>query len=104
LIFFTTPPFPGLWISEIYIFVLFQTLTDCKKQKSYWLPYPFCSLQSGHSQVIPLQVIPHWFSYMQVWQMENPHRQFQQNMNTCPQQWHCFDFFFLRFSFLFSES
>jgi hypothetical protein len=73
-------------------------------QDPYWLPYPFCPPQSGHSQVIPLQVIPHWFSYIQVWQMENPHRQFQQNMKVCPQQWHCFDLFFLRFSIRFSAS
>jgi len=48
----------------------------------YWLPYPFWSPQSGHSQVIPLQVIPHIFSYMHFWHRENPHLQFQQNLNT----------------------
>jgi hypothetical protein len=35
---------------------------------------------------MPLQVIPHWFSYMQDWHMENPHRHCQQNMAWAPQQ------------------
>ncbi len=35
----------------------------------YWLPNPFRPPQSGHCQLILLQVMPHRFSCMQVWQI-----------------------------------
>lgn len=44
----------------------------------HWLPKPFCAPQSGQSQVMLLQDMPHTFSSMQLWQMENPHLQVQQ--------------------------
>ena len=61
--------------------------------RGHWLPNPFWSPQSGHCQVMPLQVMPHSFSYMHVWQMEKPqclHR--QQNITSARQQWHCLVF------------
>jgi hypothetical protein len=64
----------------------------------HWLPYPFWSPQSGQVQVMPLQVMPQAFSCMQVWQMENPHRQRQQNIKVCLQQWHWRRLFRIRFS------
>lgn len=53
----------------------------------YWLPKPFCSPQSGHIQVMPLQDIPHTFSSMQLWQMAKPQRQVQQKGAVFPQNW-----------------
>lgn len=70
--------------------------TDVKRQarllslfrlRSYWLPKPFWSPQSGHCQVMPLQDIPHTFSSMQAWQMEKPQRHCQVNRPWAPQQW-----------------
>jgi hypothetical protein len=64
----------------------------------YWFPYPFCSPQSGHCQVIPLQDIPQKFFSMQFWQMENPHRHLQQNGGCLPQQAQGISFATRRFS------
>lgn len=74
--------------------------------RRYWFPYPLISPQSGHCQVMPLQVRPHWFSYMQDWHMANPHLQVQQNMNSPLQQWHSFFAVrsLLRFLLAFTDS
>jgi hypothetical protein len=56
------------------------------KKLFHWLPKPFCPPQSGHVQVIALQVIPHMFSSMQFWQILNPQRHVQQKGNVILQQ------------------
>jgi hypothetical protein len=53
---------------------------------SHWLPKPFCPPQSGQVQVMALQDIPHMFSCMQSWQIQNPQRHVQQKRNVIPQQ------------------
>ncbi|BBO77122.1 hypothetical protein DSCW_45390 [Desulfosarcina widdelii] len=58
-----------------------------EKAVTYWLPNPFCPPQSGHCQVIPLQDMPHTFSFMQSWQIMKPQRQDQQKGTLFPQQW-----------------
>jgi hypothetical protein len=53
---------------------------------AHWLPKPFWPPQSGHSQVMALQDIPHRFSSMQLWQIRKPQRQDQQKGKALRQQ------------------
>ncbi|WP_319406096.1 hypothetical protein [uncultured Desulfosarcina sp.] len=39
---------------------------------------------------MPLQDMPHTFSYMQSWQIRKPQRQLQQKRTSFEQQWHIF--------------
>ncbi|MGD9053557.1 MAG: hypothetical protein PVG17_17000, partial [Desulfobacterales bacterium] len=55
-------------------------------EPAHWLPNPFCPPQSGQVQVIALQDMPHMFSCIHSWQILNPQRQVQQNVNVIRQQ------------------
>jgi hypothetical protein len=47
----------------------------------------FSAPQSGHSQVMPLHVMPQAFSFMHAWHIVKPHLHLQQKEASCLQQW-----------------
>jgi len=47
----------------------------------------FSAPQSGHSQVIPLHVMPQAFSFMHAWHIVKPHLHLQLKAASFLQQW-----------------
>jgi len=61
---------------------------DAPWPRTYPFPKPCQRPQSGHCQVMRLQVTPQMFSAMQAWQMLSPQRQVQQKGTVWLQQQH----------------
>lgn len=64
----------GLLFFIVFYFGFYSGIIDVRESLlTYWFPRSFFSPHSGQPHVMPLQLKPHRFSFMQTWHIVKPH-------------------------------